>query len=698
MLNRSSSQSKQFQTLKIQLMAILNQHLLKQPVSLDRFLHILKEIPVDSFEINAIYSLEDFHFTLLQWACVLGYLPIVKWLVDRGAHLNIQDPIFQRNALHLASRYNHPKVIQYLLSKGADRYALDRHYHATPYALAQIKHSNLACQAFKSPPVREKSFSSKPHEVLTVDDFSDLVARQVKNTQNRSNQPRSRPKEYSVRFAKRIFESLLTNDTKGINDLFHEIPIEHRLTFPQSFNPVHHYCKSVSPNPRLIYRLVKHFGVNLNTLDQAHRSPISYAIEYKHYSVVRLMLTLGADLHLGTPSGLDIAQWDREQAEIFSVLLGKSLDKHAFVVQQALHGEKLRSRLYALVYQLTTEPTDSKAITHSFIKTLKSCPYLSNIQFSQDPILHQLIEARAWKLANMVVAKGVDLQQKDSQGRTPLDVYQVTVQKNAHLHPRAQAIRLKAAISGAQHARDKILRRYHSEMLSPVEQFNQSPQLGIQALIKMGINTPKTIIHYLLTHVFVNQQVLGEVLGQSSKELEQRCPNLKPPKSNVHKLGANSLLNAYNQKFILKGLNLLDALSVYLKAIQLPYDVNAQDRILYAFAKRVFAHNPHSIGFKTVWEVFKVVKVVISMHSAHGNISSLMSRTQFLHQPQFKALNPNTLTDVYEQLKEKWAHHPSSPKALWNPLKWFSEKTKQPKVPHQQKLIVPRHSPQTPKN
>jgi ankyrin repeat protein len=41
-------------------------------------------------------------------------------LIEKGADINYQHPISKNTALHLAALSNHPEVVTYLISKGAD--------------------------------------------------------------------------------------------------------------------------------------------------------------------------------------------------------------------------------------------------------------------------------------------------------------------------------------------------------------------------------------------------------------------------------------------------------------------------------------------------------------------------------------------------------------------------------------------------
>lgn len=64
--------------------------------------------------------------TVLSTAAFIGNLQLVRYLVETGASVNLQDPGLHRNALHWACMGPSIKVVQYLIDRGADVNALDR--------------------------------------------------------------------------------------------------------------------------------------------------------------------------------------------------------------------------------------------------------------------------------------------------------------------------------------------------------------------------------------------------------------------------------------------------------------------------------------------------------------------------------------------------------------------------------------------
>ncbi len=73
----------------------------------------------------------DSGMTALHYAALKGKTRAVKFLIARGADVNVADPSGD-TPLHLAAGGGHADVADILLSKGADINALGEHYRYTP--------------------------------------------------------------------------------------------------------------------------------------------------------------------------------------------------------------------------------------------------------------------------------------------------------------------------------------------------------------------------------------------------------------------------------------------------------------------------------------------------------------------------------------------------------------------------------------
>ena len=70
-----------------------------------------------------------------HYACLEGHLPVVKYLISKGANIEAKDYV-NWTPLHFASSFNKKQdVVIYLVSKGANKTAKDKD-GKTPYDLA----------------------------------------------------------------------------------------------------------------------------------------------------------------------------------------------------------------------------------------------------------------------------------------------------------------------------------------------------------------------------------------------------------------------------------------------------------------------------------------------------------------------------------------------------------------------------------
>uniref|UniRef100_A0A1I8ATV9 ANK_REP_REGION domain-containing protein n=1 Tax=Steinernema glaseri TaxID=37863 RepID=A0A1I8ATV9_9BILA len=81
--------------------------------------------------------------TALMNACRLGHLPIVKYLIERGASVNVEMPGKDATALSLSALHGYPEIVQTLLDAGADPSALLR--DSSTCILEAARHGHTAC-------------------------------------------------------------------------------------------------------------------------------------------------------------------------------------------------------------------------------------------------------------------------------------------------------------------------------------------------------------------------------------------------------------------------------------------------------------------------------------------------------------------------------------------------------------------------
>ena len=92
--------------------------------SIDAFLYFME---------NGVNSLEEYR-AALHFACLKGYLPIVQYLIQKGANIDSKD-MYKETPLHHACWKGNLTVVQYLIEKGANIEAKDRNQY-TPLHFA----------------------------------------------------------------------------------------------------------------------------------------------------------------------------------------------------------------------------------------------------------------------------------------------------------------------------------------------------------------------------------------------------------------------------------------------------------------------------------------------------------------------------------------------------------------------------------
>ena len=72
-----------------------------------------------------IEAKDENQWTPLHIACFKGFLPIVQYLIEKGANIEAKDRD-QNTPLHIASSYGKTDVVKYLVSKGANKKAKNK--------------------------------------------------------------------------------------------------------------------------------------------------------------------------------------------------------------------------------------------------------------------------------------------------------------------------------------------------------------------------------------------------------------------------------------------------------------------------------------------------------------------------------------------------------------------------------------------
>ncbi|KAK0399896.1 hypothetical protein QR680_003264 [Steinernema hermaphroditum] len=110
-------------------------------ISVDMNHHEIAEI-LASTGVNLDYIGKDGRTAMMN-ACRLGHLPIVKYLIERGANVNVEMPNKEGTALSLAALHGYPEIVQTLLHSGAESATVLR--DSSTCILEASRHGHTAC-------------------------------------------------------------------------------------------------------------------------------------------------------------------------------------------------------------------------------------------------------------------------------------------------------------------------------------------------------------------------------------------------------------------------------------------------------------------------------------------------------------------------------------------------------------------------
>jgi len=107
------------------------------PAGISNISTVIKLIETDNVDINQKYGpCQD---TLLHHATEGCFINVVKYLIEHGANVNIQDS-YGHTPLHNAAACGYLNIVKYLVESGADVNALDNHNDST------LHHSCYGCE------------------------------------------------------------------------------------------------------------------------------------------------------------------------------------------------------------------------------------------------------------------------------------------------------------------------------------------------------------------------------------------------------------------------------------------------------------------------------------------------------------------------------------------------------------------------
>jgi ankyrin repeat protein len=329
---------------------------------------------------NVIYESIPKDGKLFLWAVNNGYAPVVEFLIERGADVNIKDqsgkpPIF------IAAKKGHAGIVKLLVGRSTD---IDFQDPRGPYMTALI----IAV---------EKGYHTIA-EIL-IENGANMNAGDIMGRRSLT---------IAIQKKEEVMIQLLLEKGADINakDLRNRTPLFY----------------AIEQGNQDAMQLLLEKGADINAKDFRDQTPLIYAIEQGKQDAVQLLLDKGIDMKD------DIQQLLNKHAAI----KGKYYCGQTQLMIAIKQGEKDAARLCStkgeyirtllncgqtpLLYALGLESTND--IVQLLIEQSEDINYQDN--HGRIPLLYAMQQRRDNKIIRLIIEKGADVNVKDKRGRTPL--------------------------------------------------------------------------------------------------------------------------------------------------------------------------------------------------------------------------------------------------------------------------------------
>ncbi|XP_053549194.1 CARD- and ANK-domain containing inflammasome adapter protein-like [Bombina bombina] len=372
------------------------------------------EAMLKSTNINAVNQNGD---TLLHVAAANGQVPVIEFLISKGAKVDANDKN-QRTPLHRAAQNGHAEAVRVLLRAGANIYSLDSDSQTSLHLAVKNNHDNVVKILLQE---EDRRYKNRPNflHMAAAKDNSNLVQLLLKNGVNVDTKD---DKKHTALFhavsgshentVKVLLENGATIDPSIIDVAFstnNESIFGLLLQYSKGLSPdtlVSAMFKAVKKNLYGIINALIDKGTDINATNDIQYTPLLLAAELGHSESVYALINKGARLDVRT-ANLNTALHLAVQAGDVSVtklLIQKGININITGPgdQTPLHVAAFHNK-HKLIDILIEAGANVNAVTKELVTPLHIASQRGNLDVAQ-----RLIQYKA------------KVNSKDKQAKTPL--------------------------------------------------------------------------------------------------------------------------------------------------------------------------------------------------------------------------------------------------------------------------------------
>ncbi len=402
-------------------------------------------VDLEHRDLNATANLQ-FHIPILHYYAQAGSVPAIKFLVRRGADINMVDHIGRTPIFHAVS-FNRQEAVKTLLNLGADMNAvitpgkkvrydtINIYPGATPVSLAiQLQYFNLAELLIQrggncdtpdtkgmTPLMHAVSGDSEDIVKLIINKGADVNAREIRGKRTALVLAIYAGKIDMAKLLLSKGADIHTKDKDGDGVILAALPVESKSIF---------FARPVAGKKRNetsgILDLLIAEGANINMVNNHGKTPLIVVIKNKEVKNVQLLLSRGADPSQSDKRGISPLQYALRTScvECAGLLLDHGAKIGDGLIEASRRGKSKFAELF-IQKGADVNVRDKKGRT----------------------ALMMTAESDRLKIAQMLIENRANIDVKDNKGRTAL----IIAAGNGHLEMVKMLIENRANIN----ARDK---------------------------------------------------------------------------------------------------------------------------------------------------------------------------------------------------------------------------------------------------